>query len=546
MNWLKYLTVLGVLCVNGSGIAQPFVQLSDASGLTLTSEQLDELEAAAANLVAVLPPEFQNQFKVYDFGFYLHNEVFDGGYPAVFEKVIAEVSSDPTTPYYLLFGRQTDRTGVNTKIWVDLELPLSWLTNCYDEKYLSSLEIRLLGTFPGTGNQPPSLYHPTSELSAIGWLNLRFLEFASCCIQNARTTSECSSCFPSSDVETYITQFPFTSFPVEVISGEEDHDDECLCDGSSNNNNTTNLRSKRSNLNVLEFGSEINVKDGEYEYNLTDKASKFVDIYGASEAFAVITTNSDYCAEDFDNIVHQLMSYPKSLWIHISSKSGTSNLFYWVRGIEDKIIIGSCNQQHRGQLECILNQFRSSGSSLVNEIIKDFDSSKKDIIINVDCPPSNNTAHGQTIDALLGKLGIVEIYINPEQFEIIDDFPLNPASTLLHELCHGLISLNVFRAGGPENCSWLHYNPYFRSYQDEGLTDECIIARYFIDRQADALWRYNTRTLDASFYLSTAWGPYFSDYKACKENVDYTLTQISDNYLIMREATVSFPCLSTN
>ncbi len=67
------------------------------------------------------PEEFQGQVKVFDFGFYLRNEVFQGGYPVVFEQAIVEAASHNS--YYLLIGGQSDRTGVNSKIWVDLKLP---------------------------------------------------------------------------------------------------------------------------------------------------------------------------------------------------------------------------------------------------------------------------------------------------------------------------------------------------------------------------------------------------------------------------------------
>jgi len=37
---------------------------------------LKDLEAAACRLIDSLPAEFRDSFKVFDFGFYLHNETF--------------------------------------------------------------------------------------------------------------------------------------------------------------------------------------------------------------------------------------------------------------------------------------------------------------------------------------------------------------------------------------------------------------------------------------------------------------------------------------
>jgi hypothetical protein len=38
--------------------------------------------------------EFQNDFAVYDFGFYLHQEGFAGGVPGVFQAKVAEVGAE--------------------------------------------------------------------------------------------------------------------------------------------------------------------------------------------------------------------------------------------------------------------------------------------------------------------------------------------------------------------------------------------------------------------------------------------------------------------
>jgi len=101
--------------------AQCYVRLEDASGFN-TDPYQSELEAAAAKLCAIFDTTgFAGQFKVYDFGFYLHQEHTTGGYPQPFAQKIAQVQA--LSPYYLLFGKQTDKTGVYTRFWVDLVLP---------------------------------------------------------------------------------------------------------------------------------------------------------------------------------------------------------------------------------------------------------------------------------------------------------------------------------------------------------------------------------------------------------------------------------------
>ncbi|MCB9297252.1 MAG: hypothetical protein H6559_29620 [Lewinellaceae bacterium] len=113
-----------------------YVQLDDASGFD-TSPYQQELENAACELVQAFPPEFQNQFKVYDFGFYLHQEHYQGGFPQVFLDKVAEV--EQLSPYFLLFGKQTDGSGVYTRIWVEVRLPESGMFDCLDSEKMAGI-----------------------------------------------------------------------------------------------------------------------------------------------------------------------------------------------------------------------------------------------------------------------------------------------------------------------------------------------------------------------------------------------------------------------
>ena len=96
-----------------------YIRLTDVSGID-TDPYQQSLEAVACSLRASFPTAFQQSFKVYDVGFYLHNTV-TAGYPQIFEMVRNDVAAQ--SPYYLFFGKQTDRNGVYTKFWVDLKLP---------------------------------------------------------------------------------------------------------------------------------------------------------------------------------------------------------------------------------------------------------------------------------------------------------------------------------------------------------------------------------------------------------------------------------------
>jgi hypothetical protein len=122
-----------------------YVRLDDISGIN-TDQYQAELQDTACKLAAVLL-DFKDKFKVFDFGFYVHAENFEEGFPEEFDNAIAE--ADQLSPYYLLFGKQSDRNGIYTKIWVKVKLPDERAFSCMDEAQLEGLtsELEMLANF---------------------------------------------------------------------------------------------------------------------------------------------------------------------------------------------------------------------------------------------------------------------------------------------------------------------------------------------------------------------------------------------------------------
>lgn len=174
-----------------------YVRLEDASGYTPTSEQLAELEAAACALIDSFPVEFRDSFRVYDFGFYLHQEVTEGGYPEPFAQKIQEVQA--LTPYYLLFGKQTDRSGVYTKFWIEVKFPASGEFECLD---LISPLVRddLIKKFSIIANQSHENYkknyfkHLDVEVDVMDSVKNYIISMFNCCDVANKGNSGCSSC----------------------------------------------------------------------------------------------------------------------------------------------------------------------------------------------------------------------------------------------------------------------------------------------------------------------------------------------------------------
>jgi len=107
------LLLLFSLLLGAGGKSQCYIQLGEYSGFD-TSPYFEGLDAVACDLVRSLPPEFQNQFRVYDFGFYSLNEYMAGGVDQIWQDAIRQ--AEQRTPYYLIFGKESNIGGIYSTI----------------------------------------------------------------------------------------------------------------------------------------------------------------------------------------------------------------------------------------------------------------------------------------------------------------------------------------------------------------------------------------------------------------------------------------------
>jgi hypothetical protein len=428
--------------------------------------------------------------------------------------------------------------GVFTKFWFDLKLPDSWLSQCFEQSYISMLRTSIIFNFRQIDYSKNPFEYAEFEKKCMLYLENMINELNVCCQPNLRSESLCDGCISRLDVDEFFKNNGFDSLSILVLNPDSSIIENCLCQtgGISVLSKEDNQLERSELLNDYTHGYIISI-DGT-EFNLSEKGLRIFEIY--DNPYLAITHSLNYCQEDFYSMMAAFNKSNVAFWFHVSG----DKLYFKGKGVSGEIIIGSCSkQQYYDQMVCILDKFESSGVNLYSEIMNKFDESRKDFVINVGLPPGDSTSHGQTIDKLLGSLGIVEIYLNPDQFDNIENYPLRPAATLIHEMCHGLLSLYVLRAKGPDKCTILDYSYYYIYYQNIGETDECIIARHFIDKQAELLWFYNGKWMGKKHYLSSAWGPYFADYKDCNSNVNYTQEQISNWYLEMRDSCLHpVPC----
>lgn len=168
----------------------------DAAGASPSQGQINSLNSASCILVDSFPLDFRDSFKVFDFGFYVHHETMQGGYPKAFETAINKIEDE--SKYYLAFGKQTDQSGIYTKIWVSLKLPSSGQFSCMSELqreiYNSRIEISVSNKYESL-KKSPSLYHD-AEIEGISELIKIINEIKECCLVGAKNKrlSSCDNC----------------------------------------------------------------------------------------------------------------------------------------------------------------------------------------------------------------------------------------------------------------------------------------------------------------------------------------------------------------
>lgn len=193
--------------------------LADMSGFN-TEPYQTQLETAACELIQAFPSEFQDKFKVYDFGFYSLTENFQGGFQAVWDnKVIPSIES----PYYLLFGKQSDKTGMYTKFWLALKLPNSGNFECYTETQYNLLQNTILAKveedYLKSGKIPSN--YANAEVAGMNYLKQRIIDMVDCCQPTLRNPDEsCNGCPKSEDILTFYQDGTFDEYDIEVVTDD--------------------------------------------------------------------------------------------------------------------------------------------------------------------------------------------------------------------------------------------------------------------------------------------------------------------------------------
>lgn len=366
-----------------------YVQLADMSGFD-TSPYQSQLEDAACELIQEFPSEVQNQFKVIDFRFYSLNESMQGGFQAVWNKVIQDAESQ--SPYYLLFGKQSDRTGIYTKFWLKLNLPTDGKFSCFESDFYNKIEFKVLQkvntNYASNGNSPYS--YSGAEIEGIEELKDWITEIVNCCDPELRYKSNgCSLCsWTTQEALEYFSLNGFEQDSVSITYSLPTIDSLCICSTdytiSSSEGSGSNYEVERHTaidlFSLNQTGIGISALFSELEELATLYGNSGYSFYGA------ITDNNILCSANETVALKRSVSSPSyedieskfntnqiGVWIHIQYDNSVAFLNVKTKGFGGNVI-QNCNEypQYCDELSFTINRLESTSNSFYNELVQQY------------------------------------------------------------------------------------------------------------------------------------------------------------------------------
>ncbi|HRQ31227.1 MAG TPA: hypothetical protein PLU49_14190, partial [Saprospiraceae bacterium] len=141
ISFLLLVSFLITFSTTGKTQNDCFIQLGDLSGFNTAPYQA-ELEAAACELISLLPQDFSQDFIVFNIDFYSHSQSYIGSTPVLFNS--ATIDAESISPFFLIFGNQLDHSGNVEKIYLSFKLPTTGSLFCFDQNERFTLEQELL------------------------------------------------------------------------------------------------------------------------------------------------------------------------------------------------------------------------------------------------------------------------------------------------------------------------------------------------------------------------------------------------------------------
>lgn len=570
-----FTTLIIILLIGNFAVGQNcYVQLADMSGFD-TSPYQSQLEAAACELIQEFPSEVQNQFKVFDFGFYSLNESMQGGFQAVWDRVVQDAVSQ--SPYYLLFGKQSDRTGVYTKFWLDLKLPTDGKFSCFENDFYNKIEFRVLQkvntNYASNGNSPYS--YSSAEIEGIEELKNWITEIVNCCDPELRyKNNACSLCsWSTQEALEYFSLNGFEQDSVSISSTLPTIDSLCIC---STDYNITSLQSSGSNYEVERHTTIDEFSINQTSIGISDLLSELEELaslYGSSDYsfYGAITDNNILCSANetvalkrsvispsYEDIESKFNTNQIGVWIHIQYDNSVAFLNVKTKGFGGNIL-EDCNDypQYCQDLSCIMNKLNTNQSGFfVSEIVNTF-CAQTDLDLIYRLGGTSNYGATSILSAVI-KSKAVTIKLNPESLFESSKFCdkdslryLAAAETILHESVHGILVRAAAQAGSRKAVTFLGYGQRIQQYESQynelgfWYADHSIILDYYFDKIVSDLRIFNDSYLTKDHYKYRVWSfgykPTTSNY-SCPNITGKTESDLYWNYHVKLKDKTSFPC----
>lgn len=515
-----------------------YVQMEDNTGIDRAQNQ-SQLEAVACELIQEFPTNFQSQFKVFDFGAYTLNEFMLGGFETLWEQAIQEAESQ--SPYYFIFGKQSDSTGIYTKFWIKIKLPSENEFSCFDNDFYTKIEFNVLQKVNknySLNKKNPSSY-ASAEIAGIQELKFWVTEIVNCCDPSLKEGSNlCNLCsWSTGEAVDYFSFNGFDQDSIQIISTIPAIDSECIC---LTDYDTIFTGSSGINYEVLKVAAinqfSLNQEDI-LILDLYNELKELAEIYGTSgfPFFGIISDNTILCSKNetitskgilntptIDDIKNSFNANKIGIWIHIQYDNSTAILNVKTKGLGGNVL-QNCNDypQYCDKLSFVIDRLESTSNSFYNEINQKFCSKNSlDLIIKIS-DTGNEDSGGETSalkDVIRNK--IVYIELNDDRFDenyFCDSNELGYlyiAKTIMHEGVHAIFARIAYDSKGnipdekKRNFKLYNYgNTYlfYRSKYPENYatfyTEHWLILKYFFRKITNTLYNYNNKFGDKQDYF---------------------------------------------
>ena len=319
------LSLFAALFIGTAANAQSLIHLSDATGISISASEEAELQRAADSLIAAFPVAFQDSFKVYDCGFYLQQEHYQGGYPEVFGKLVEEAGAQ--SKYYLVVGKSKSSEDDEIKYYCNLHFPNTNIFSCMDR--ISStrrLEYNnILNMLAKEAKRP-------IEATQIAIRKThKIIESLKCCLFDTANSSSCYNCVY--DVDYFISFFGqqyFMSTPVLIANDPDwiEPDSISLLPGNS----VGNTRTSDFNCTVKkEDSSDSMALDIIIDQMSKETLAHFKDSFGENVEVKFFKFKYPRDCQNFE-----------TLWEQYKSSKAKLKLFYGIININNRIgILGT-------------------------------------------------------------------------------------------------------------------------------------------------------------------------------------------------------------